>query len=53
MGTVPVMGTENAAARRELLRHIARPYAHALLIKTQALDDPVLTPRQRQSLKGR
>lgn len=35
-----------------LVRRIARPYAHALVIKADGLLDPVLTSSQRQSLKS-
>lgn len=45
-------GTTDAEANRELLRRVARPYAHALLIKIKGLKDPILTAGQRQSLKG-
>jgi hypothetical protein len=34
-----------------IVRQVVRPYAHALLVKQAALEDPVLTPYQQQALR--
>lgn len=46
------MPSHTDAEGLRIARRVARPYAHALVIKAEALVDSVLTSSQRQSLKG-